>query len=78
VAFVELSSEVERLAATFVEEGVSAIDALHLASAVQAEACYFCTTDDRLLRQARRLQLEETEAASLLHLIEEVSHASEG
>jgi hypothetical protein len=59
-------------------EAMRPLDALHLASAVEGGAHYFSTSDDRLLRTANRLDLGQTEAVSLLHLIEEVSHGRAG
>ena len=50
---VALSTDVERNAAPFGADGMKAVDALHLASAVHGRADYFCTTDDRLLKKAR-------------------------
>lgn len=37
--------------------GIAALDALHLASAEQAEAEWFITCDDRILRRGRRSRL---------------------
>ena len=76
--FVEASSEVVARADKFVQTGVPPLDALHVASAVEGRAEYFCTSDDRLLRRTRRLELEDTEAVSLLRLIEEVNDGSSG
>lgn len=75
---VEATPEVTARAEAFVGAGLRAVDALHLASAVEGGARYFSTSDDRLLKQARRLELGGTEAVSLLHLIEEVGHGSDG
>jgi predicted nucleic acid-binding protein len=77
-AFIEASQEVVTRAEAFVGSGAHPLDALHLASAIQGGARYFSTSDERLLRVARRLELGGTEAVSLLHLIEEVSHGSDG
>ncbi|ETW92557.1 MAG: hypothetical protein ETSY2_53160, partial [Candidatus Entotheonella gemina] len=51
--FVQTDRRVEERARTFRDVGIKALDALHLASAVEAQADYFCTCDDRLLRRAR-------------------------
>lgn len=55
------------------EKGVKPVDALHLACALVAEADYFCTCDDRLLKRARTFDLGRTKALSPLELIMEVS-----
>ena len=51
--FVQTDRRVEERARTFHTLGIKPLDALHLASAVEAQADYFCTCDDRLLRRAR-------------------------
>ena len=52
-ARVRLTSAVEQRARRYQRVGMKAFDALHLASAVEGGADYFCTTDDRLLKKAR-------------------------
>jgi len=47
------------------------LDALHLASAVEGSAAYFCTCDDRLLRRAREVETGATRPVSPAELIEE-------
>ena len=44
-------------------------DALHLASAVQAKADYFCTCDDRFLKRAKAVDTGQTKVVSPLELI---------
>ncbi len=63
------TSEVARLAAAYEQEGMKRLDALHLASAVVAEADFFCTTDDKLLRRGRRLDTRACSVVSPLELI---------
>jgi predicted nucleic acid-binding protein len=65
VVFVSTDGYVEERARTFEAEGIKPLDALHLASAVIAEADYFCTCDDRFLKRAK--------AVSPLELITEVT-----
>jgi hypothetical protein len=50
---VTFSAEIQRRAKQFEQKGVKAIDALHLASAEQAQVDFFCTCDDRFYRRAR-------------------------
>jgi hypothetical protein len=70
--FIRSSSAVEQRSREYVENGIKALDALHLASAVEAGADYFCTCDDRLLRRAKAVDTGNTRAVSLLELIEEI------
>ncbi len=48
------------------------MDALHLASAIIAEADYFCTCDDRLLRKATSFDTISTSVVSPTELIMEL------
>ena len=48
--------------------GIKPLDAIHLASAVEAGADVFCTTDDRLLRRGRETDTGETAVLSPLDL----------
>ncbi len=51
-AAVSLTDPVTDRAQTYRDAGIKAVDALHLASAVEGGADFFCTTDDRFLRRA--------------------------
>ena len=48
--------------------GIKRLDALHLASAVEASADYFCTTDDRLLKKGKAADTAGTSVVSPLEL----------
>ena len=50
---IRLAPEVETRAKPYRDASMKALDALHLASAVEGEADFFCTTDDRFFRKAR-------------------------
>ena len=52
-SMVRLTREVENRARPFQRAGMKALDALHLASAVEGGADYFCTTDDRFFKKAK-------------------------
>lgn len=52
--FISLDEAIERRGTELESLGFSASDALHLACAEQARADVFLTTDDALLRRARR------------------------
>ena len=71
--FVHMESQIEERARTFLEEGIKPVDALHLASAVEAKADYFCTCDDRFLKRAKAVDTGQTKVVSPLELITEVT-----
>jgi predicted nucleic acid-binding protein len=52
---VQVTADVEERAKYLSLYGIKPLDALHLTSAEKGEADYFCTCDDRLMRQARRV-----------------------
>jgi predicted nucleic acid-binding protein len=55
---VALTSAIEKRAVELQKQNISPFDALHLASAESAQADYFLTTDDDLLRKAKRAGLK--------------------
>jgi len=63
----------EQLAESFAQAGLSAMDALHVALAATAEANYFVTADDKLLRRAKSLPSLTVTPISILGLISEIS-----
>ena len=73
IQILKLTDEVEALAATLAKAGIKPIDALHLASAAQTKADYFCTCDDKLLKKSRKLKNLDTNVVSPLELITEVT-----
>ncbi len=62
--FVKLSSEIEERSRKFFEMGIKPMDSLHLASAVEVKADYFCTCDDRFLKKAKTLDTLLTRVSS--------------
>jgi predicted nucleic acid-binding protein len=72
-AFSATDQRVEGRARQFEATGMKPLDALHLASAVEAEADFFCTRDDRLLKRAREVETGRTRVVSPLELVTEVS-----
>jgi predicted nucleic acid-binding protein len=70
--YISASNAVEQRADEYGKHGIKALDALHLASAVEAEADYFCTCDDRLLRRAQVVDTGATKPVSPLELIKEI------
>ncbi len=71
--YVQTDQRVEDRARTFHTLGIKPLDALHLASAVEAQADYFCTCDDKLLRRAQMSDTLQTKVVSPLELIAEVT-----
>ncbi len=53
---VELTSEHEVLARKLEASGLKPLDALHLAFASVSKVDYFCTCDDKLLKNAKRFE----------------------
>ena len=70
---LEVSDAVEMVALSFEQQGVPAMDAIHLALASAAKADFFCTCDDKLLRKAQALPGLGCGVISLLGLVPEVS-----
>jgi len=70
--FVRLKERVEKRARRFVGLGIRPLDALHMASAEEAKAHYFCTCDDRLLKKAKAVTGIRTRVVSPVELIEEL------
>lgn len=70
------TDSVVRRARRFITAGVKPLDALHLASAIEIGADYFCTCDDRLLKRARTMTLREPKIVSPLELIAEIDNAT--
>lgn len=70
---LEVTGAVESLALSFEQQGVQAMDAIHLACASMAKADFFCTCDDKLLRKAQTISGLECKTISLLGLVPEVS-----
>ena len=70
--FVSTTAELKARAQTYMAAGVKALDALHLASAVEAQAEFFCTCDDRLLKKARTLTTPPPRIVAPLELVMEL------
>ena len=70
--FVSLDDQIEQRAKAFGEIGIKPLDALHLASSEVAQADYFCTCDDRLLKKAQRIADLKTKVVTPVELIEEI------
>lgn len=69
---INVTTNVQKRASQFVRYGVKPLDALHLALAEAGQADYFCTCDDRLRRQAKRIEDLGVRVISPIELIQEV------
>lgn len=67
-----ISDAVENLALRYEQQGLGAIDAIHLALASTTKADFFCTCDDRLARKAQAISGLECKVVTLLGLVTEV------
>jgi predicted nucleic acid-binding protein len=69
---IELTTEVQEVARRLGAAGLKPLDALHLASASTAKADYFCTCDDKLLRNAKNLDGLGAKVVSPIELVMEL------
>jgi predicted nucleic acid-binding protein len=69
---VSITALIQQRARGYIQVGMKPLDALHLASAVEGGAAYFCTCDDKLLRRAKAADTGPTRPVSPLELIEEI------
>lgn len=67
-----IDSEIESVANQFNKQGIKAMDALHLATAVCTKVDYFCSTDDMLLKKARHMKTGKTKIISPIELLIEL------
>ena len=70
--FAKTNDQLKAGARAFIDAGIKPLDALHLASAVEAQADFFCTCDDRFLKKARCLNTAPTKVVSPLELVSEL------
>jgi predicted nucleic acid-binding protein len=69
---IKLDDHIELRARHFLNQGIKALDALHLAAAEKGKAHYFCTCDDKLLQKAKKIRDLHVKMISPIHLIEEI------
>jgi predicted nucleic acid-binding protein len=72
VVYVEATDEVIQRAIEISQARVAPLDSLHLASAIEGKADFFCTCDDKFLRRAKAIAGLSTKVVSPLELIEEL------
>ena len=70
--FVDHSPEVEDRALDYQRAGLKPLDANHLACAVEADADYFCTCDDRFRKRSQILLDGPPKIVTPVELIEEI------
>lgn len=68
-SYVSTGAPILERAKRYQTTGIKRLDALHLASAVEAGADYFCTTDDRLLRKGKAADTNGTSVVTPLELV---------
>lgn len=69
---VTVSEKEKARAATLITFGIRPLDALHIALAEAAEADYFCTCDDKLLRSAKRIKDLAVNVLNPVDLVQEI------
>jgi predicted nucleic acid-binding protein len=69
---VNISEKERSRAETLITFGIRPLDALHLALAEAANADYFCTCDDRLLRNAKRVKDLAVKVIDPVDLVQEI------
>ncbi len=70
--YVDTNEEIERRARELAGKGIMPLDALHLASAIEAHADYFCTCDDAFLRRAKENSIASMKVVSPIELVMEL------
>jgi hypothetical protein len=73
--YVEAGPGVLRRAERLEASGIKRLDAIPPASAIEAGADFFCTTDDQLLRRGRSANTDPTSVVSPLELVLHLSEA---
>ena len=70
--FIALNAKIEQRAVDLNNSGFGPLDALHLASAEESPADFFCTCDDRLLKRAKSFPGLKIRVMSPIELAEEI------
>lgn len=69
---ITVSDKEKVRAASLIAFGISPLDALHLALAEAGNADFFCTCDDKLLRNAKRVQDLTVKVINPVDLVQEI------
>ncbi|MCC6499714.1 MAG: PIN domain-containing protein [Anaerolineales bacterium] len=70
--FVDMSARIEKRSRELVGQGIRFFDAVHLASAEEGRADYFCTCDDVLLKKAGKVTGLKVQVVSPPELVKEL------
>ena len=70
--FVKVNDSIENRARKIVKIGIKPLDALHLSSAEDAKADFFCTCDDKLLKKAKSIKNIKVKIVAPLDLVKEI------
>lgn len=70
--FIAMNPKIEKRSRELVDLGIHFLDAVHLASAEDARADYFCTCDDAFLKKAKNIKNLKVSVVSPLELAEEL------
>lgn len=71
-SILTVSNQVKLQAENIMKYSIKPLDALHLALAESGKADYFCTCDDRLLRNAKQISFLTFKLVSPVELIQEL------
>jgi predicted nucleic acid-binding protein len=69
---ITVTEKEKKRAENFIALGIEPLDALHLALAETGNADYFCTCDDRLLRNAKKVNNLMVKVINPVDLIQEI------
>ncbi len=70
--FIRVNDEIIEEAEAFIQRNIKPLDALHLAVAEFAKVQFFCTSDMKLLKNARKIPTLKTKVVTPIELIEEL------
>ncbi len=71
---VQTTSTTKTLAEQIIQEGITALDAAHVAIAIEHKIDYFCTADDKLLKKIKKSAIVKSmRCLSPLELVEELT-----
>ena len=70
--FIHVTEKVQHRAESLMKYGIKPLDALHIASAESGNADYFCTCDDRLLRNANQIDDLLVKVLNPVELVQEI------
>lgn len=70
--FIKVNEKIECRAREFIDLGIKPLDALHLASAENAQVDCLCTCDDRFYKKAKSIRNLKIKIFSPIELIKEI------